>query len=397
MRILFFDLYTQMGGVPSVAGRLIKSLAVQGAECIVVDPFGDVRELLNLGHDERITLVPLPLPAFMRRLELGTFQGKARFALLGPVVSLLCVIRLWVMIARMRPQFAYAHLPKSALLLSIAARLVRVPMVFHFHGAVEDADIGRLYRRILGTAAHIICVSEGSRQQLLRCGIVNEATVLYNGLEPEWLDDDTAPVRTRAEFGIPEEAFAFGFVGNIIPRKGIDTLISGFAILLARLPEDDRRRACLVIVGDDPIPGTRPYRTMLEQLAASLGIADQVRFHGTSRQVRTFMRSIDVFVLASRMESFGVVLAEAMSQGVPVISTRTGSIPEVVRDGETGLLVPSEQPEMLADAMQRLYSDRGLRQAFGSAGRGWVREQFSQERIAEALLQMLGKYTNRRP
>jgi glycosyltransferase involved in cell wall biosynthesis len=299
------------------------------------------------------------------------------------------------MIVRMRPQFAYAHLPKSALLLRIAARLAGVPMVFHFHGAVEDADISSLYKRILGTAAHIVCVSEGSRQQLLRCGIDNEATVLYNGLEREWLLAGAAPVSARAEFGIPADAFAFGFVGNIIPRKGIDTLISGFAILLSRLPADDRRCACLVIVGDDPIP-TRPYRTALEQLAASLGVSDHVRFYGASRQIRTFMNSIDVFVLASRMESFGVVLAEAMSQGVAVISTRTGSIPEVVRDGETGLLVPSEQPDALADAMQRLYSDGSLRTTLGSAGRAWVREQFSQERIAKELLQVLGEYRVRR-
>lgn len=159
--------------------------------------------------------------------------------------------------------------------------------------------------------------------------------------------------------------------GRLTRQKDYPTLLRAF-----RLLRGDGLR--LHILGDGEL------RTSLQRLVAEFGLDDRVTFLGFQRDPFSHMRAADIFVLSSRWEGFGNVLVEAMAMGTPVVSTDCPHGPaEIITDGETGLLVPTGQPEALTAALQRLIDDPALRQKLGQAGQ--VRAQdFSAERVGAA-------------
>ena len=128
----------------------------------------------------------------------------------------------------------------------------------------------------------------------------------------------------------------------------------------------EQPRAVLLIVGDDQHGGS--YQVILEHLSAELGITPSVRFLGHRRDIPGIMQALDILVLASSNEPFGLVLVEAMAAATPVVATNAGGPPEIVVEGETGLLVPPERSDLLADAVVNLLADRTLADRFARAG-----------------------------
>jgi glycosyltransferase involved in cell wall biosynthesis len=148
------------------------------------------------------------------------------------------------------------------------------------------------------------------------------------------------------------------YIGSLTPRKQVDVLLQAFARVLERRPN-----ARLTIVGGGPQDGR------LRQLAASLGIAGAVTFTGLLAEYPfQLLAASDIFVSASEAESFGLVFVEAMCMGLPVVACTVGGIPEVVAHGETGVLVPSGDPEAFAAAIESLAADSELRVRMGQAG-----------------------------
>jgi glycosyltransferase involved in cell wall biosynthesis len=128
----------------------------------------------------------------------------------------------------------------------------------------------------------------------------------------------------------------------------------------------------------------------LEEAARTAGLAERVRFLGPvpHEELPRLLAVSDVLVATSfASETFGIALVEAQACGVPVVASRFGGFPEVVRDGETGLLVPPQDPAALAAALRALLPDSGRRRRMGEAGRRWVAEQFHWERVAERVLE----------
>jgi len=160
----------------------------------------------------------------------------------------------------------------------------------------------------------------------------------------------------RAELGVPAEGPVISYVGKLVPRKGVDDLIEAMGRLL-RTGDG----ATLVIAG------MGAERAGLERRAAELGIADRVRFVGKVPHdtVPLVMSAGDLFVLPSLSEGLPTVVCEAMACGLPVVATAVDGTPEIVRDGETGFLVPPRDPAALADALGRLVEDPALARAMG--------------------------------
>ena len=175
----------------------------------------------------------------------------------------------------------------------------------------------------------------------------------------------------RAQGGDPAAPLVVGTVKTLAAKYGIDTLLRAFAHLA---PRHDGRELRLRIVGDGP------DRALLQALAARLGIAGRCEFVGAvaHADVPAQLRSFDVFVAASRLdsESFGVAVIEASACALPVVVTRVGGLPEVVSEGETGLVVEREDEAALARAIQRLIGDAALRERLGRNGRAWVRQRY---------------------
>jgi len=163
---------------------------------------------------------------------------------------------------------------------------------------------------------------------------------------------------------------AVGAVARLSKEKGLHYLLEAFAVVAGRHPQ-----ARLVLAGEGP------ERQRLERLAARLGLGRRVRFLGEvpHEQVPEVLQQLDIFAMPSTYEGFGVAALEAEAMEVPVVASRIHGIPDVVLDGETGLLVPPRDRQALAAALDRLATDADLRHRLGQAGRAFVAEHYSWE------------------
>jgi glycosyltransferase involved in cell wall biosynthesis len=186
---------------------------------------------------------------------------------------------------------------------------------------------------------------------------------------------DSVPPSPLTERGPGSEvSVVIGAASRISQEKGLPYLVEAFAALRARYGDRVRLR----IAGDTtPEPGGAA-RASLEALAARLGVSDAIDFTGwlDHDALPEFLRGLDIFVLPSIYEGFGVAAVEASATGLPVVASRAYGIPDVVRDGHTGVLVPPKDAALLAAAIAGLIDDPALRSSIGSAGRAYVAEHY---------------------
>jgi glycosyltransferase involved in cell wall biosynthesis len=180
---------------------------------------------------------------------------------------------------------------------------------------------------------------------------------------------------SRAELGLREDLPIVGTVCRLVePKKGLAVLVKA----LARLNNRAEARPCqALIVGEGP--AERPLRALCD----ALDVTPWVVFAGLRRDVPRILSSLDVFVLPSRYEGFGIAIVEAMAAGLPVIASKIGGIPEIVIHGETGLLVPPDDPGALADALRELTANPERAKAMGQRGRQRAKALFSVEAMVK--------------
>ena len=180
----------------------------------------------------------------------------------------------------------------------------------------------------------------------------------------------------RQLVGLKPHTLVVGTVARLVSDKGLDCFLR-----MAALIRNKRSDVTFLVVGDGPL------RDSLEQLAGVLGIRDAVVFAGHQTDVPVVLQVMDLFVLPTRREGFGVVFAEAMAMGKATIGSQIGPVAEVVEDGVTGYLAPPDNPEAFAMHAQDLLNDERKRRAFGEAGRRRVEKLFAEERMCETIEQ----------
>ena len=197
-----------------------------------------------------------------------------------------------------------------------------------------------------------------------------KVTLINNGVveKPRANAERVDPL--RESLNLPEDAFIIGTVGRLLDEhKRISDLIRAMPKILQHNPD-----ARLMVVGTGPDEGN------LLALVHELKVAEYVLFVGYQADSQPFYELMDVFVLASAYEAFGLVLVEAMFCEVPVVATRVGGIPGIVIEGNTGYLVERFQPAALSAAVLNLAQNPSLRRSMGQAGRKRALEHFSSER-----------------
>jgi D-inositol-3-phosphate glycosyltransferase len=214
---------------------------------------------------------------------------------------------------------------------------------------------------------------------------VEELTTLYEAdptrlsLVPCGVDTRTfRPVdrrEARKALGLPDRPTVV-YVGRLVPRKGVDTLVEALALLPGWLD------ARLLVVGGEP--GGSPEVERLAALAGALGVAGRVTFTGSRPQweLHRYYSAADAAVSVPHYEPFGMTPLEAMACATPVVGSKVGGIKTSVADGETGYLVPPKDPEALAGRLARLLSDEVLRDRMGRAARRRIEEHYTWERVA---------------
>lgn len=298
------------------------------------------------------------------------------------------------------PGYHLAH-ANSYLSGLVAARLketVRVPFVVTFHGLglVRLQYQGKadrfakertaIERRVMREADRIVaeCPQDCDDQVALYGADPKKIRMAPCGFDPAELSPvDKITARTLLELDANEPLVVY--IGRMTPRKGVDSAIRGFA----RLVRKGINARMLVVGGesDDPDPRRTPEIGRLQKLAKSEHVADRVAFTGHRGRdaLRYYYSAADVFVTTPWYEPFGITPVEAMACGTPVIGTNVGGIKYTVEDGKTGYLVPPNDPDALAERMQRLMADAELRERMGQAGIARANEHFTWKRVAELI------------
>jgi D-inositol-3-phosphate glycosyltransferase len=239
----------------------------------------------------------------------------------------------------------------------------------------EQAVRYEIERRTMAASDRIVALTAVDRQQMLRhYGELSPIVVTPGGVDLDRFRP-LAQAEARARLGLPMGQKVILFVGRIQRLKGLEVLLRAFA----QLGDLD---AQLLIVGGRP--GTSPESreiTRLQHLATRLRVAERTRFVGAVEhsELPTYYSAADVSAMPSSYESFGLVAVESLACGTPLVATRVGGLRSIVRDGETGLLVPWRDAELFAERLRRVLIDDTLRarlagQARASVlGYGWGR------------------------
>jgi len=297
-------------------------------------------------------------------------------------------MRLARLIRRQRPHILHTHTAKAGAVGRIAALLAgdaRPPIVVHtFHGHVLHGYFGPvragaftlLERALARTSTALVAVSPEVRDDLVELGVAPRerfAVVrLGIGLDDRVAAEQDGRGEIRRVLGIGPDRFTVGWIGRMTGVKRADDVLLAFRRL-----RDDGVDACLCMVGDGPDRGR------VERRAHELGIVRDTLFLGYQADVAPFYAAFDAFVLPSSNEGTPVTTIEALAAGRPVVATRVGGVPDVVRDGEDGFLVPAGATDALAERLHRLADDPQLRERMGRAGRERVLPRYSVGRLLD--------------
>ncbi len=319
-----------------------------------------------------------------RGVTVTTLPGLHRE--IAPLRDVLATIRLARLIRRERPQILHTHTAKAGAIGRIAVLLARsarpVIVVHTFHGHVLRGYFGplrswffRRVERLLGRGTDaLIAVSPEVRDDLVALGVAppERFAVIRLGIELDQRIAESAAsrVETRRVLGVPEGRFLVGWIGRMTSVKRTDDVLRSFKML-----RDRGIDAALCMVGDGP-----DFDRVLT-LASELGIMRDCLFPGYQEDVAPFFGAFDVFVLPSASEGTPVTAIEALASGCPVVATRVGGVPDVVRDGEDGLLVEPGDVEALAGHLVWLAADPDLRARLGASGRERVTGRYDVSRL----------------
>lgn len=369
MRTLWItnDLPPRAGGIEQFVGNLIDRVDV--AEALIVGPHGGAQAA---SHDR----------------ARGWHTVRAR----GQVLPTPTIARLACRAGRRhRPDVVV--LGASWPLGELAGRLRRelgVPVVALSHGleaGLASVGLGHLVRRASRHLAAVTTISDWTEQRLAPHVASPRLRRIPPGVDVAHFRPEVDGGRLRRAWGVPDDALVVGCISRLVPRKGQDTLLELWPRLRRRHPG-----AHLVLAGEGP--SGRRLHERARRLGADAGVVLPGRLDW--EDLPAAHAALDVFAMPCRtrrggtdVEGLGIVYLEAQACGVPVVAGRSGGAPEAVRDGHTGTVVDGEDPAAVLDALDRWLADPTARRRAGAAGRRWVEQQWSWERIAAAFTGLL--------
>ena len=349
--------------------QVISSSRTSGAEKHVVLLSEKLRAL---GHN--VTAVCPPggwLPEQLRlagipMLELP-MHGKGSAA---------AILQLRKIIRQRRIDVVHTHLTRATYMGYFAGNISRVPVISSVHVLTSDFA----YRWLPRTNHWFVAVSNFLREGMINRGMPEDRVkTIYNGTdlqkETASMSNPSELLSVRAELGIPPDALIVGQVGRVDSFKGAPLAVQAAGQVVKTFPN-----AYFVFVGHtEPI-----IQQGLWEMASELGIGDRLRFTGVRNDIARIMSAMDVLITPSEAEACPMTVIEAMAMGKPVVATRVGGIPELIVDGQTGLLVERD-PEPLAAAIKRVLSDRQWRLQLGEAGAERAEQMFTAKVMADNM------------
>jgi glycosyltransferase involved in cell wall biosynthesis len=300
---------------------------------------------------------------------------------LHPIKDLFALVELVDLLRQLKPDLVATHTAKAGFLGRVAAAVLNIPCVFTPHGwSIIDRVTGkinpafRVLERLgglLGTGVITVCRNEHEMGRVSGLISPNKLFCVYNGIP------DCKHISTPGE-----DHLTVVMVARFHKQKDHVTLLRAFS----RLQKHPWR---LQLVGSGPLlEATR-------DLAKSMGLANRVEFLGECHNTADLLSRATVFVLSTSYEAFPISVLEAMRAGLPVVASNVGGIPEAVSDGISGFLVPPFRDDLMAESLERLFLDPGLRERAGRHGREIFLERFTEERMILRTLQVYSLLLNR--
>ncbi len=325
--------------------------------------------LLAGPHPESWTLRRL-LPPEVNYIEVPALQRE-----ISPLKDLRALLALRRHLALLAPDLVHTHTSKAGALGRLAARLTaagtgRRPVVVHtphghllygYYGPVKTFVFRCIERAMARITDHFIALTPGEMRESLSAGIglPRQWRVVHSGIN---LAAPASPAQ-KADLGLGPEDIAAGTVARLERVKGVEYLVRAVALVRDRRPE--LRLKCVRIGGG-------PLEDSLRALAARLGIQDRVIFTGFRADAARLLPALDIYVQPSLNEAMGRAPLEAQAMGRPVVVSGVCGLPDVIREGETGFLVPPADPAALASALEHLAADPALRAGMGEAAKAWA-------------------------
>ncbi len=314
------------------------------------------------------------------RVESAGIQEKKFGVSISKAYYLLALPKLLSVISRFKPNILHVHYASSYGLMGVLSGYH--PLIISVWGTdVYNFPKSNLNRKLLEftlnradaiTSTSQVMAKEASKYTKNKIEVIPFGVDIHS-FKPFNL-------RERSKDG----SIVIGTVKSLEEKYGIDLLIKAFSILKAKYPQ---RNLHLTIVGG----GSK--EESLKKLARDLGVFDYINFTGpvNHSEISKYLNTFDVFVALSREESFGVAVVEAMACGLPVVVSNVGGLTEVVEDRITGFVVPSEDPDSAARAIERILADEDLRERMGKAGRERVERLYNWENNVSMMIGLYEK------
>lgn len=341
-----------IGGAEKVVISLAKEMRSRGCRVVVVCRHDSwtARQLTDSG-----VLV-----------ETMSFKGLAG-RLYGPR-------KLQRFIEKHRIDLVHTHMKLDSVPALLTAARLGIPSVCTVHGSTEEP--------YCSMADAVIAVSEAVKKTVLQMGVPpDRISVVLNGIPVDAFDYVGSAF--RKQHGLADGEVLVGAVSRLTPKKGMDVLLRAASFCPS---------VKLVVAGY----GKPKYVQYLRELADKLGIAHRTLFIGPVDNPVAVLGALDVFATSTREEALGIAILEAMASRVPIVATAVGGIPEIVSDGETGLLVPPDNPEAFAGAIDRLISDKKLASHLRDEAFRMVSERHSVSNMADDVEEVYEKVLRNR-
>ena len=398
-RILFIDHTARMGGGEVALLNLVTALDRSRYEPVVLlFSDGPLRAKLEAAGVETHVL---PLSADVADARKDALGGGTLLRFGAGLRTVRFVGRVRRTIRRLKPAVVHTNSLKADVIGGFAARLARVPVIWHVRDRIADDYLPRrvvgVFRWLAGWVPHMVIANSRSTLETLDHG--TRGVAIPSGttatLEPsgyQVIHDGTLHVENEATvLQGNSDRLLVGLVGRLARWKGQHVFIDAARQLRPRFP-----RAKFQIIGS-ALFGEDDYERSLRDTVTRERLEDAVEFTGFREDVAAAIAALDVLVHASITgEPFGQVIVEGMTAAKPVVATRGGGVPEIVVDGQTGLLVPMDDADAMAYAIGRLLADPALRTQMGQQGRQRVAGNFTIRHTAEKVQRVYDELLRRR-
>jgi glycosyltransferase involved in cell wall biosynthesis len=262
--------------------------------------------------------------------------------------------------------------------------LFRARLVFYLGDSARSYWVNRMLARLMTQSSEqVITNSESVKRSWVQVGVAEKIVrVIYNGLEIDRFER-AEPYDFRSRWGWARDTVVVGFAGQFSLNKGVMDFVAA-----AENVHLENANCRFVLIGRSTIDDA--HEQELTAYIRARGLTEHVVFAGWAENIERFYADLDIVCVPSRHEDPAAnVNIEAMASGVPVVATRVGGTPEIIVDGETGLLVEKDSPSQIARAILRLADDALLRKQMGEAGRQRVRRMFDVRKNARVMEEVL--------